>query len=71
MRFPEICGLFSKTCQELSVAIENAVGNEGMGVRVEVRAEAAEGLQGDDAARADVTAVKECLEGFQNRGVAV
>ena len=30
---------------------------------------AAEGLQRDDAAGADVRAVKECLEGFQNRGV--
>ena len=55
--------------QELSVATENAVGNQGMGMRIEVGAVAAEGLQRDDAAGADVTAVKECLEGFQNRGV--
>ena len=27
------------------------------------------GLERDDAAGADVRAVKECLEGFQNRGV--
>jgi len=40
-----------------------------VGVRVEVGAVGAEGLQRDDAAGADVAAVKECLEAFQNRGV--
>lgn len=55
--------------QELSVAIENAVGNQGMGMRMEVGPVAPESLQGDDAAGANVTAVKECLGGFQNRGV--
>ena len=56
--------------QELSVATENAVGNEGMGMRIEVGPVAAEGLERDDAAGADVTAVKECLEGFQDRCVS-
>ena len=48
--------------QELSFAIENAVGNQGMGMRVEVGAVAAEGLERDDAAVEDVRAVKECLD---------
>ena len=38
-------------------------------MRIEVGAVATVGLQRDDAAGADVTAIKECLEAFQNRGV--
>lgn len=36
---------------------------------LEVGAVGAEGLQRDDAAGPEVTAVKECLKTFQNRGV--
>ena len=55
--------------QELTIGNENAVGNQGMGMRIEVGAVATVGRQGKYAAGADVRAVKECLEGFQNRGV--
>jgi len=55
--------------QEPSVANEDAIGNQGMGVRIEVGAVAAISLDRDDAAGANVCAVKECPEGFQNRAV--
>jgi hypothetical protein len=62
-------GIGRRKRQELSIAIENAIRNQGTGMRIEVGPVAPEGLQGDDAAGADVTAVKERLEGFQDRGV--
>ena len=40
-----------------------------MAMRIEVGAVATVGLERDDAAGADVSAVKECLEGFQDRSV--
>jgi len=49
--------------QELSIAIENPIRNQGAGMRIEAGPVAPEGLQGDDAAGAGVTAVKECLGG--------
>ena len=55
--------------QELAIGSENAVGNHGMGMLIEVGAVATVGLERDDASGADVRAVKECLEGFQNRSV--
>jgi hypothetical protein len=47
--------------QELSLPSENAVRNQGVGVRIEVAPVAAEGLQRDDTAGADVSAVKEII----------
>ncbi len=55
--------------QELSLAIENALGNQGMRVRIEIGPVGAEGLQRNDAAGTDVTAAKECLESLPNRRV--
>ena len=44
--------------QELSLPSDNAVRNQGVGVRIEVAPVAAEGLQRNDAAGADVSALR-------------
>ncbi len=52
--------------QELAIGSENAVGNQGVGVRIPVAAIGAEGLQRDHAAGADIGAVKQGLKGLQD-----
>lgn len=55
--------------QEFPFPSENAVRNQGMSVGIEVGAVATERLQGDDAAGADVGAVRQRPEGLQDRGI--
>jgi hypothetical protein len=62
-------GIQRRKRQKLAFGREHAVENQGMGVRVEVGPIGAMGLQRDDTAGADIGAVKQRLEGFQDRGI--
>ena len=67
--FHDSGGIERRKRQKLSFGREHAIGNQGMGVRVEVCPIGAERLQRDDTAGADIGALKQRLEGLQDRGI--
>ncbi len=62
-------GIERRQRQELPFGREHAVRGQGVGMGIRVSPIGAERLQRDDAAGADVGAVKDGLEGLQDRGV--
>jgi len=61
-------GIQGRKREELPFRREHAIGNQGMGVGIPIRI-GAEGLQRNDAAGADIGALKQRLEGFQDRRI--
>ena len=55
--------------QKLALGREDAIGNEGVSVRIEVCPIGAERLQRDDTAGADIGAIEHRLEGLEDGGI--